>query len=216
MTKAEKNYKRDYDHKDTEELALNYTRDGMKEELDKTLSEVSPDDLTADEQEYLDGRNQCRNHTLNIRFNDTEWERISTQADVLHMKKSSYVRDCTKAHYVLMIDKDDMNELLKQIRGIATNVNQVAYRVNSTGNIYGNDITDMKERLDDIWQLLRSIQSGAQLAQLSDTSLTTIRPEIIHLSSLLCARENLTEQPSSSEMSESVSAQDEVPPLHST
>jgi hypothetical protein len=62
MTKAEKNYKRDYGHKDSAELALNYTRDGMREELDKALSEVSPNDLTADEQEYLDGRNQCRNH----------------------------------------------------------------------------------------------------------------------------------------------------------
>ena len=80
MTKAEKNYKRDYGHKDSTELALNYTRDGMREELDKALSEVSPNDLTADEQEYLDGRGQCRNHTLNIRFNDTEWEHICKQA----------------------------------------------------------------------------------------------------------------------------------------
>ena len=30
MTKAEKNYKRDYGHKDSAELALNYTRDGMR------------------------------------------------------------------------------------------------------------------------------------------------------------------------------------------
>ena len=216
MTKAEKNYKRDYGHKDSEELALNYTRDGMREELDKALSEVSPNDLTADEQEYLDGRHQCRDHTLNIRFNDTEWEHICKQADALHVKKSSYVRECTKAHYVLMFDRDDMNELMKQIRGIATNINQVAYRANSTGNIYGNDIADMKARLDDIWQSLQSIQSGVQLAQLSDTSLTAIRPEIIHLSSLLCARENLTELPSSSERSDSVSAQDEAAPLHST
>lgn len=72
MTKAEKNYKRDYGHKDSEVLALNYTRDGMKEALDGVFAEVSPNDLTADEQEYLDGRNQCRNHTLNIRYNDTE------------------------------------------------------------------------------------------------------------------------------------------------
>lgn len=88
MTKAEKNYKRDYGHKDSEELALNYTRDGMREELNKALSGVAPDELTADEQEYLDGRNQCRNHTLNIRFNDTEWEHICGQADLLKMKKS--------------------------------------------------------------------------------------------------------------------------------
>ena len=49
MTKAEKNYKRDYGHKDSEELALNYTRDGMREELDKAISEVSPDDLSEGE-----------------------------------------------------------------------------------------------------------------------------------------------------------------------
>ena len=71
MTKAEKNYKRDYGHKDSEELALNYTRDGMREELDKALSDVSPDDLSEGEKEYLEGRYQCRGHTLNIRFNDT-------------------------------------------------------------------------------------------------------------------------------------------------
>ena len=194
MTKAEKNYKRDYGHKDSEELALNYTRDGMREELDKALSEVSPDDLSEGEKEYLDGRHQCRDHTLNIR----------------------YVRECTKAHYVLMFDKDEMNELMKQIRGIAANINQVAYRANSTGNIYGNDIADLKARLDDIWQSLQYIRSGVQLAQLSDTSLTAIRPEIIHLSSLLCARESLTEQQSSSGRSDSVSELEEAPPLHST
>ena len=71
MTKSEKNYKRDYGHKDSEELALNYTRDGMREELDKALSEVN--DLSEGEKEYLEGRHQCRDHTLNIRFNDTEW-----------------------------------------------------------------------------------------------------------------------------------------------
>lgn len=115
-----------------------------------------------------------------------------------------------------MFDKDEMNELMKQIRGIAANINQVAYRANSTGNIYGNDIADLKARLDDIWQSLQYIRSGVQLAQLSDTSLTAIRPEIIHLSSLLCARESLTEQQSSSGRSDSVSEQDEAPPLHST
>ena len=133
MTKAEKNYKRDYGHKDTGELALNYTRDGMKEELDKSLSEVSPDDLSEDEKEYLDGRKQCRNHTLNIRFNDTEWERICRQAELLHVKKSSYVRECAKAHYVLMLDQDDMDGIIKAVRSLSTNVNQIARRTTVQG-----------------------------------------------------------------------------------
>ena len=216
MTKAEKNYKRDYGHKDSAELALNYTRDGMREELDKALSEVSPNDLTADEQEYLNGRDQCRNHTLNIRFNDTEWEHICRQAELLHVKKSSYVRECAKAHYVLMMDQGDMNGIIGAVRALSTNVNQIARRANKTGRVYEEDITTTKESVNAIWQLLSYIQSGVQCATALNTSWTGIRPEIIRLSSLLCARQNPSEQQSNSEQSESVSAVVEAPPKPST
>ena len=216
MTKAEKNYKRDYGHKDSEELALNYTRDGMREELDKALSEVSPNDLTADEQEYLNGRDQCRNHTLNIRFNDTEWEHICKQAELLHVKKSSYVRECAKAHYVLMMDQSDMNGIIGAIRALSTNVNQIARRANKTGRIYDDDITITKESVNAIWQLLSYIQSATQCAEALNTSWTGIRPEVIRLSSLLCARQNPSEQQQSSEPFESVSEQDVAPPKPST
>lgn len=216
MTKAEKNYKRDYGHKDSDELALNYTRDSMREELDGVLTNVAPDELTADEQEYLDGRDQCRNHTLNIRFNDTEWEHICGQADLLKMKKSSYVRECAKAHYILMIDQGDMNGIIQAIRALSNNVNQIARRTNSTGRIYNQDIIMTKECVNEIWQLLNYIQSAVQCAEALNTSWTGIRPEIIRLSSLLCARQNPSEQQSNFEPSESVSEQDEVPPKHST
>ena len=216
MTKAAKNYKRDYGHKDSAELALNYTRDGMREELDKALSEVSPNDLTADEQEYLDGRNQCRNHTLNIRFNDTEWEHICRQAELLHVKKSSYVRECAKAHYVLMMDQGDMNGIIGAVRALSTNVNQIARRANKTGRVYEEDITTTKESVNAIWQLLSYIRSATQCADHLNTSWTGIRPEIIRLSSLLCARQNPSEQPQSSEPSENVSEVVEAPPKHST
>ena len=216
MTKAEKNYKRDYGHKDSEELALNYTRDGMREELDKVLSEVSPNDLTADEQEYLDGRNQCRNHTLNIRINDTEWEHICRQAELLHVKKSSYVRECAKAHYVLMIDQSDMNGIIGAVRGLSANVNQIARRANKSGRVYEEDITTTKESVNAIWQLLSYIRSATQCAEALNTSWTGIRPEIIRLSSLLCARQNPSEQLNNSEPSVNISEQDEAPPKHST
>ena len=188
----------------------------MREELDKALSEVSPNDLTADEQEYLDGRNQCRNHTLNIRFNDTEWEHICRQAELLHVKKSSYVRECAKAHYVLMMDQSDMNGIVGAVRGLSANVNQVARRVNSTGRVYSEDITTMKESVNAIWQLLSYIRSATQCAEALNISWTGIRPEVIRLSSLLCARQNPSEQQNSSEPSDSVSEVVEAPPKPST
>lgn len=216
MPKAEKNYKRDYGHKDSAELAMNYTRDGMREELDRVLEKVAPDELTADEQEYLDGRGQCRNHTLNIRFNDTEWEHICRQAELLRMKKSSYVRECAKAHYVLMMDQGDMNGIIGAVRALSTNVNQIARRANKTGRVYEEDITTTKESVNAIWQLLSYIRSATQCAEALNTSWTGIRPEVIRLSSLLCARQNPSEQQSNSEQSESVSAVVEAPPKPST
>lgn len=216
MTKAEMNYKRDYGHKDNEELALNYTRDSIKEELDGVLEKVTLDNLTADEQEYIDGRDQCRNHTLNIRFNDTEWEHICKQAELLHLKKSSYVRECAKAHYVLMMDQGDMNGIIGAVRALSTNVNQIARRANKTGRVYEEDITTTKESVNAIWQLLSYIQSATQCAEALNTSWTGIRPEVIRLSSLLCARQNPSEQPNSSEPSESVSEVVEAPLKPST
>lgn len=216
MTKAEMNYKRDYGHKDSEELALNYTRDSIKEELDGVLEKVTLDNLTADEQEYIDGRDQCRNHTLNIRFNDTEWEHICKQAELLHLKKSSYVRECAKAHYVLMMDQGDMNGIIGAVRALSTNVNQIARGANKTGRVYEEDITTTKESVNAIWQLLSYIQSATQCAEALNTSWTGIRPEVIRLSSLLCARQNPSEQPNSSEPSESVSEVVEAPLKPST
>ena len=152
MTKAEKNYRRDYGHKSNEELALNYSRDSLKEELDNALENVNSDDLTADEKAYLNGRNQRKNHTLNICFNDTEWEQICRQAELLKIKKSSYVRECVKTSHFLMIDQSDMDGIIGAIRGLSANVNQVALRANKSNKIYDEDISDMKTKLEEIWQ----------------------------------------------------------------
>ena len=214
MKKAEKNYRRDYGRKDSEKLALNYSRDSLKEELDNMLKTVNPDDLSESEKAYLNGRNQRKNHTLNIRFNDTEWEQICRQAELLKMKKSSYVRECAKTSHFLMIDQNDMEDIIGAIRGLSANVNQIAIRTNS-GKIYDEDIAEMKAKLEEIWQLLNCIRSGVLCVNRLNTLLTKIRPEIIRLSELLCVRQSQVEQWNNSELSESVSEVDEVPPKHS-
>ena len=215
MTKAEKNYRRDYGHKDEEELALNYSRDSLKEELDNVLETVNSDDLTADEKAYLNGRNQRKNHTLNIRFNDTEWEQICRQAELLRIKKSGYVRECAKVSHFLMINQDDMDSIIGAIKGLSANVNQIALRVNKSEKIYDEDIANMKTKLEEIWQLLNCIRSGVRCVNHLNTSLMGIRPEIIRLSELLCVRQSQAEQQSNFEPSGNGLEVDEVAPKHS-
>ena len=46
------------------------------------------------------------------------------------------------------------------LRGVGTNINQIAKRVNAGGSVYKEDIQEIRERLDEIWLLQRRILSN--------------------------------------------------------
>ena len=52
------------------------------------------------------------------------------------------------------IDDKEMNKLLS---AIGRNINQIAKRVNAGGPTYQADMEEIRERLDQIWQLQRRI-----------------------------------------------------------
>ena len=45
------------------------------------------------------------------------------------------------------------------IDGYIMNINTVCRRINSTGRFYQDDIDELKEKMDAVWQLLKSKQS---------------------------------------------------------
>ena len=47
----------------------------------------------------------------------------------------------------------------KELQRIGRNINQIAKRVNSTSSIYMTDIEELKEDIQNIWQLQRTILS---------------------------------------------------------
>ena len=48
------------------------------------------------------------------------------------------------------------------ISNIANNINQIALRVNSTGNICAEDISELKKDIDELWRQQRYFQSELQ------------------------------------------------------
>jgi hypothetical protein len=63
---------------------------------------------------------------------------------------------------VILLDEKKYEKVIRDISGVATNVNQVAVRVNSTGNIYANDISELQKNESVIWQQLKLFQSELQ------------------------------------------------------
>ena len=57
--------------------------------------------------------------------------------------------------------RDSFGDMTAELQKIGTNINQIAKRVNATGEIYVQDIEDMKGVLNEIWLSQRSILSKA-------------------------------------------------------
>lgn len=63
---------------------------------------------------------------------------------------SAYLRKMGINGYIINLDVKTLDELLRLMRIMSNNVNQIAYKANSTGNIYEADIKDLQIQFDDI------------------------------------------------------------------
>lgn len=180
----------------TYEGVINYTLDKqVKRELDESLADKDESQLTEDERKYLESRKENKTRTLNIRFTESEYQDIVSKCEQYgHKRKSEYVRDCVRARVPTATPQVDLSETNRQMKAIGNNINQIAVRLHSMGNIYAEDITEIKRGVNQIWQLLLSVQSECQLALHSATSQMEIRPSTDYMSHLIYAAPTAEEQ----------------------
>ena len=72
----------------------------------------------------------------------------------------AYMRKMAIDGYIIYTDIKNIKQYIRELQTIGKNINQIARRVNSTTNIYKEDIEEIKKRLDEIWQLQRYILSN--------------------------------------------------------
>jgi hypothetical protein len=53
---------------------------------------------------------------------------------------------------VIHIEMESIQERNKLLRNISNNINQIAVRANSTGNVYTADLDEIKAQQGEIWQ----------------------------------------------------------------
>ncbi len=69
----------------------------------------------------------------------------------------AYLRKMAIDGFIIQTDISNIKEFTRELQAIGNNVNQIAKRVNTTSRIYDTDIEEIKERLNEIWQLQRRI-----------------------------------------------------------
>ena len=69
----------------------------------------------------------------------------------------AYLRKMAIDGYIIYTDTKDIKEMNKSLSAISRNINQIAKRLNAGGSAYQADMEEIRERLEQIWQLQRRI-----------------------------------------------------------
>jgi hypothetical protein len=105
-------------------------------------------------------QNRSRNEQLIVRVTPEEKKLIQKKMKQYHTDNfSRYARKMLIDGYVINVDLSDFQRLSGEVNAIGVNINQIAKVANATGRIYENDIAQAKERVEEIWRLLKSYLS---------------------------------------------------------
>ena len=69
----------------------------------------------------------------------------------------AYLRKMAVDGYVVQLDMSSVVELVKLLRSISSNVNQIAKRCNSTHNLYAEDVEDLRKGYTEVWQGIHNL-----------------------------------------------------------
>jgi len=126
--------------------------------MENEYNGTEPQDVTENENNKDRRSASGRKRTVQVKFRVTEAERdmIFEKMRLLHTNNlAAYMRKMSIDGYIIAVDHSDLKALTAQIQKIGVNVNQITRRVNTTGNVYEQDLTEIKGALAEIWRLQR-------------------------------------------------------------
>ena len=101
-----------------------------------------------------------RERNIQMKFWVTEEEKrlIDEKMKLLSTQRyGEYLRKMAIDGYIIYTDMSNLKEMNKTLFSIGRNINQIAKELNAGGPAYQADMDEIRERLDQIWQLQRRI-----------------------------------------------------------
>ena len=110
----------------------------------------------------------ARNIALTFRVDAFEREQINKRMEMTGISTlRTFLLKMALNGRIINVEMDSITECNRLLRNISSNINQIAKRVNETGNIYNADINDIKagqsnimQQQDEIIKLLTDVVEG--------------------------------------------------------
>jgi len=93
-----------------------------------------------------------------IRMSESELAQIREKMeDYGTSNMSAYIRKMAIDGYIVKLEVPELKALTRLLSSYSNNLNQIAKRVNATGNIYSTDFDEIREQQDNLWTATEKI-----------------------------------------------------------
>lgn len=101
-----------------------------------------------------------RGNQVILRLNDDEKYILDAKCKNAEYKnKNDYLRHLILYGYTYFVDYSELHDYNINLSRITKSLNQIAARINATGNIYQEDMQEVKELMKQVWHTQESMLS---------------------------------------------------------
>lgn len=69
----------------------------------------------------------------------------------------AYLRKMAIDGYIVNVDSTPIKKVYEEMHKIGININQIAKKVNTTGDLYPEEMENLKRQVNELWRILKSI-----------------------------------------------------------
>lgn len=101
-----------------------------------------------------------RNKNLIFKVNEDEWNIIQKRLEACNVSTMSKLFRHMMLHGIyLKYDHEKLKKIRQSVASAANNINQIVLRVNSISRIYKQELFELQEDMNKIWNALHGIQT---------------------------------------------------------
>ena len=105
-----------------------------------------------------------RTNELKVFLSDNEQYVLDNKVKASGMRnKSEYIRHLILYNHTYDINYDGLKEYSYQISALGRNINMIRERIMKTGNVYEEDVKEIKELMEKVWHTHESMLSKQPL-----------------------------------------------------
>ena len=102
--------------------------------------------------------NRTRTNRNELHLNDDEQYILDEKFRLSGMKsKSAFLRKLILYGYVYDVDYSYLRNYNTELGRISSSLNQIAKRINSTNHVYQEDMDEVKELMNEVWRIQKSM-----------------------------------------------------------